>query len=186
MRIVAGRWRGRTLVAARGAEHRPTQSRVREALFSRLGERCNGAVVVDLFAGSGSLGLEALSRGARSVTFVEGAAAALAALRGNIEALGARDAAEVVGMDAFEFLAGARRRVAGVTLLLADPPYGQLAARVAVCLETAPAIGWGPGAVRVIECAARGADWPTPPGWRRWPERRYGETRVVIEEREGA
>ena len=186
MRIVAGKWRGRSLVAARGAEFRPTQGRVREALFSRLGERPADAVVVDLFAGSGSLGLEALSRGARSAVFVEAAAPALTALRKNIEELGARDAARIAAMDAFEFLAQPRGRVAGVTLLFADPPYGEVAAQVAASLETASAIAWGPGAVRVIECATHGGDWATPPGWRRWPERRYGDTRVVIEELEGA
>lgn len=186
MRIVAGKWRGRSLMTAQCIRYRPTQGRVREALFSRLGTRVDGAVVVDLFAGSGSLGLEALSRGARSVLFVEEAEAALVALRGNIDELGARDVARVAAMDAFEFLTQARQRVEGVTLLFADPPYGDLAARVAVCLETAPAIAWGRGAIRVIECAARGADWPTPPGWRRWPERCYGDTRAVIEEQEEA
>jgi 16S rRNA (guanine966-N2)-methyltransferase len=184
MRIVAGRWRGRSLVAPSGREFRPTQGRVREALFSRLMGRVEGAVVVDLFAGSGSLGLEALSRGARSALFVEAAPAALAALRDNIRALGAGDAAEVVAEDVFGFLARRSAAVAGVTLLFADPPYGELPALVAERLAGAPAIDWGSGAVRVIECAPRDADWPTPAGWRRWPQRDAGETRVVIEERE--
>ncbi len=184
MRIVGGRWRGRVLAAPPGRDHRPTQGRVREALFSRLAGRVEDAVVVDLFAGIGSLGLEALSRGARRALFVEAAPVALAVLRGNIRALGAQDASAVVAADVFEFLSGAEPAAVGVTLLLADPPYGGLAARVAAQLERTPAIVWGPGAVRVIECATRDADWVTPSGWRRWPERRSGDTRMVIEERE--
>jgi len=184
MRIVAGRWRGRLLATPPGKAYRPTQGRVRAALFSRLGERVRGAVVVDLFAGSGSLGLEALSRGARSALFVEVAPAALVALRSNIRALGAQHTSVVVAADVFEFLARSDHPAVGVTLLFADPPYGELAAQLAGQLERTPAIDWGPGAVRVIECAARGAQWAAPSGWRRWPERGSGDTRVVIEERE--
>ena len=77
MRIIAGQWRGRRLRVPPGEQVRPTQGKVREALFARLGERVPGAVVLDLFAGSGALGLEALSRGAESVTFVERARPAL-------------------------------------------------------------------------------------------------------------
>src|SRR6185295_5984670 len=93
LRIVAGRWRGRRLVAPRGRDTRPTSDRVREALFSILGP-LEGERVLDLFAGSGALGLEALSRGAASATLVERAPAALRALRDNVADLGA--GAEVV------------------------------------------------------------------------------------------
>ena len=182
MRIVAGRWRGRSLATPPGTEFRPTQGRVREALFSRLTGCMESAVVVDLFAGSGSLGLEALSRGARSALFVERGPAALAALRSNIQSLGAQDAAKVVAADVFEFLEQSTRVATGVTLLLADPPYGDLAAQLAHRLEQTRAIEWGRGAIRVIECAARDADWPTPAEWRRWPGRDSGDTRIVIEE----
>src|SRR3954471_20672383 len=88
MRIVAGRWGGRRLTSPRGAATRPTADRVREALFSILGPRVEGARVLDLFAGSGALGLEALSRGADEATFVDSAPAAIAAVRANLGALG--------------------------------------------------------------------------------------------------
>ena len=103
--MIAGRYGGRRLQAPPGAATRPTADRVREALFSILGARVEGAAVLDLFAGSGSLGLEALSRGAARATFVESAPAAQRALRANAEALGAD--AELVRADALRWLRGA-------------------------------------------------------------------------------
>src|SRR5215217_1246585 len=94
MRVIAGRWRGRRLQAPAGAATRPTGDRVREALFSILGDRVVDARVLDLFAGSGALGIEALSRGAAEATFVDNAAPAIRAIGANLEALGAD--AEVV------------------------------------------------------------------------------------------
>src|SRR3954454_19834846 len=88
MRVIAGEWRGRPLKAPPGAATRPTSDRVREALFSILGARIPGARVLDLFAGSGARGIEALSRGAGSATFVDAAAPAVAAIRANLGALG--------------------------------------------------------------------------------------------------
>src|ERR687886_2242896 len=88
MRVVAGTWGGRRLQAPRGDATRPTSDRVREALFSVLGDRVAGARVLDLFAGSGALGIEALSRGAAGATFVESAPAAIRAVRDNLDALG--------------------------------------------------------------------------------------------------
>ena len=90
VRIVAGRWGGRRLTTPRGTAVRPTADRVREALFSILGDAVQDARVLDLFAGSGALGLEALSRGAAAVTFVDSAAASVAAVKANLEALGGR------------------------------------------------------------------------------------------------
>jgi 16S rRNA (guanine966-N2)-methyltransferase len=89
MRVIAGTWGGRRLQAPPGDATRPTSDRVREALFSVLARRVDGARVLDLFAGSGALGIEALSRGAASATFVDSAPAALKALRANLDALGA-------------------------------------------------------------------------------------------------
>jgi 16S rRNA (guanine966-N2)-methyltransferase len=120
MRIVAGRWGGRRLVAPPGRSTRPTSDRVREALFSILGP-LDGERVLDLFAGSGALGLEALSRGAGEAVLVERAPAALKALRANVEALGAD--AEVVAGDARAYLRAARERGAEYDLLFLDPPY---------------------------------------------------------------
>ena len=123
MRIIAGKWRGRRLEAPAGRDVRPTADRVREALFSALGARVEGARVLDLFAGSGALGLEALSRGADSAIFVERAGPAIAILERNLAALGAADLGRIVRRDALAalgVLAAAKERF---DLVFLDPPY---------------------------------------------------------------
>jgi len=120
VRIIAGRWKGRRLKTLAGRDVRPTSDRVREAWMSALGGSVVGARVLDLFAGSGALGLEALSRGAASVVFVERARGALAVLRANIELLGAAPVCTVAPKDVFRFLAADADRF---ELALADPPY---------------------------------------------------------------
>jgi 16S rRNA (guanine966-N2)-methyltransferase len=130
VRIVAGEWRGRRIEAPRDDRVRPTADRVREAWMSIVGPSLRDARVVDLFAGSGALGLEALSRGARSAEFVEIAPKSLAALRANIEALGAADRASVHRGDALRFAASLP--AAAYDVGFADPPYGLgLASRLA-------------------------------------------------------
>lgn len=121
MRIVAGEFGGRRLVVPRDGRVRPTADRVREAWMSILGPELDGARVLDLFAGSGALGLEALSRGAASATFVETAPASLEALRANIGALDVASRASVHRGDALRFAQGL---VAGAyDVAFADPPY---------------------------------------------------------------
>jgi 16S rRNA (guanine966-N2)-methyltransferase len=120
MRVTGGRYGGRRLVAPRGERTRPTADRVREALFAILGP-LDGARVLDLFAGSGALGIEALSRGAGAATFVDAAPAALAAVRRNLAALGID--AEVRRADARAFLRNARVGSQPYDLVLLDPPY---------------------------------------------------------------
>lgn len=121
MRIIAGKWRSRIIDAPPGRDTRPTTDRVREAWMSALQPEIPGSTVLDLFAGSGALGLETLSRGASAVTFVEKAAPALRALHGNITKLGA-DHTTVVKADALRFV---RELEPGAfDLVLADPPYG--------------------------------------------------------------
>jgi 16S rRNA (guanine966-N2)-methyltransferase len=120
MRIIAGEWRGRTIRAPAGRDVRPTGDRVREAWFGAIGPRVRGLQVVDLFAGSGALGLEALSRGAAHVVFVERARPALRSLDANIDTLGVGDRTTVVRSDVFGFLRGNRQMF---DLALADPPY---------------------------------------------------------------
>ncbi|MBQ1499249.1 MAG: 16S rRNA (guanine(966)-N(2))-methyltransferase RsmD [Sphingomonas sp.] len=148
MRIVAGEWRGRPLVAPKGDTTRPTADRTREALFSMLASRLGSfeeLAVADLFAGSGALGLEALSRGAASCLFVEQDRAALDALRANIAKLGAR-AAEVRAGSVLS-LGPARTPL---DLILMDPPYGTGAGSVA--LDKLGRLGWaGPGTWISIE-----------------------------------
>src|ERR1700760_2085257 len=120
MRIIAGTHGGRELTAPKGRATRPTSDRVREALFSILGD-IRALRVLDLFAGSGALGIEALSRGAAQATLVDSAAPAVAAIKRNLESLGAE--AEVVRQPAARFLQGASRDARQYDLVFLDPPY---------------------------------------------------------------
>ncbi|WP_066662116.1 MULTISPECIES: 16S rRNA (guanine(966)-N(2))-methyltransferase RsmD [unclassified Sphingomonas] len=149
MRIIAGTWRGRPLVAPKGDATRPTADRTREALFSMLTSRVGsfeGLAVADLFAGSGALGLEALSRGAASCLFVEQDRAALDALRANADKLGIRPdirAASVLSL-------GPAPKP--LDLIMMDPPYGTGAG--AVALDKLARLGWtGPASWVSIETA---------------------------------
>ena len=146
MRIIAGKWRGRPIEAPPGLATRPTADRVRETLFSMLASRLGtfeDLRVADLFAGSGALGLEALSRGAATATFVENAAAAAAAIRRNAEKLGA--SAQVLGGSAL-----ALPRSEPFDLVLADPPYSPGSGTAVV--ESVMKAGWlGPGSWMSVE-----------------------------------
>lgn len=148
MRIIAGQWRGRPLAAPKGDATRPTADRTREALFSMLTSRVGtmeGLAVADLFAGSGALGLEALSRGAGTCLFVEQDRAALDALRANVAALGATGAEIRAG--SVMSLGPAR---APLDLIMMDPPYASGAG--AVALDKLSRLGWtSPGTWISIE-----------------------------------
>lgn len=122
MRIIAGRWRGRRIAAPAGELVRPTGDRMREAWMSILGARIPHARVLDLFAGSGALGLEALSRGAESVVFVEHAPRSLKALQANVAQLDAGAQVRIERADAIAFLATAA--AGSYDVAFADPPYG--------------------------------------------------------------
>jgi 16S rRNA (guanine(966)-N(2))-methyltransferase RsmD len=124
MRVIAGRFGGRRLSAPRGAATRPTGDRVREAVFALLGP-LDGLAVLDLFAGSGALGIEALSRGACRIDFVDSAPAAIGAVRANLAALGldGDDAVTVRRQDARAFLRSARGARHEYDLVFLDPPY---------------------------------------------------------------
>jgi 16S rRNA (guanine966-N2)-methyltransferase len=156
---------------------RPTKDRVKEAVFSALDARglLADAVVVDLYAGSGALGLEALSRGAAQVTFVERDRAALTALRQNVAAIGDEAPARVVASDARAWL---RAGGATVDLVLADPPYD--VARPELDAVIASACERAPGGTVVVETAFA-AGRPAPPdGWTVGWERRFGDTLVTF------
>src|SRR5690606_16054845 len=127
VRIIAGAWGGRRIAAPAGRDTRPTTDRVREAWMSTLAPAIPGARVLDLFAGSGALGLEALPRGAAHATLVESAASALRVLRANVDALGAGDRARIVRGDALRFVE--RLGPHEYDLVFADPPYGTGLAR---------------------------------------------------------
>jgi 16S rRNA (guanine966-N2)-methyltransferase len=170
VRVVAGEFKGRRLHAPRGAGTRPTADRVREALFSMLGD-VSGARVLDLYAGSGALGIEALSRGAESALFVERDRPALAALRRNLEAVGVD--AEVRSQDALRFIS----RPEGVfDLVFCDPPYDD-APRVAAPLSEGLPAMTGENARIVTESDKRNPlILPLP----LVVERTYGDTRIAI------
>ena len=144
MRIIAGQWRGRVIQAPPGLSTRPTADRVRETLFSMLASRLgsfDGLRVADLFAGSGALGLEALSRGAAHATFVENARQMSAVLRGNAEKLGATDRVQVLGYSAL-----ALPPSEPFDLIFADPPYesgsGTAAVKAAIDAGWLASGGW--------------------------------------------
>jgi 16S rRNA (guanine966-N2)-methyltransferase len=170
MRIVAGEWGGRRLVAPPGRGTRPTTDRVREAWMSAVDPYIDGARVLDLFAGSGALGLEALSRGAAHATFVEQAPSALQSLRANLSALGAAARADVVRADAVRYVAGLE--AGAFEVAFADPPYAQgFAAALAAAFAAVPFAG-----LLCIE-HGRNDEIPELPGAR---TRRYGDTALTF------
>ncbi|WP_375396791.1 16S rRNA (guanine(966)-N(2))-methyltransferase RsmD [uncultured Sphingomonas sp.] len=174
MRVIAGRWRGRPLVAPKGDVTRPTADRTREALFSMLASRLvsfEGLAVADLFAGSGALGIEALSRGAASCLFVEHDRAALYALRANLGRLGATG--DVRAQSVLALGAAA----APLDLILIDPPYGTSAG--AVALDRLARLGWtGPATWISIE-TARGEKVEVA-GFTADAEKTYGKAQVTL------
>jgi 16S rRNA (guanine966-N2)-methyltransferase len=175
MRVVGGTARGRTLVAPASRQTRPTADRVREAVFNALWSRgaLDGARVLDLFAGSGALGIEALSRGAARATFVDSDRAARAAIARNLETCGFADQAEVVGAPVERFLgtlaAGAER----FDLAFCDPPYAFDGWAAVLAARPAPLV--------VAEAADPIA---VPDGWRSIRESRYGAAWVGFLEAE--
>lgn len=169
LRIVAGELGGRVILVPRRPELRATGDRVREAWFSALGPRLEGAAVIDLFAGSGALGIEAMSRGAARVDFVETDRILAAALSSNLEELGVSDRGRVRREDVFAFLRSQRGRRWDVAL--ADPPYREgLAHRLVDLFQERPfadvlCIEHEPGAL-----AGEGAMW----------SRRYGDVELTF------
>jgi 16S rRNA (guanine(966)-N(2))-methyltransferase RsmD len=170
----------RIAVPPRGT--RPTTDRVRESLFNVLSARLElaGMAVLDLYAGSGALGLEALSRGAASVIFVESDRRAADVISRNIAAVGLPGATLRRGSVASVLAAGAS---SPVQLVLADPPYDVPAAEIDALPGLLTGRGWaGTGTVVVIERAAAGLSVSWPSGWTPWPSRRYGDTRLELAE----
>jgi 16S rRNA (guanine966-N2)-methyltransferase len=178
MRVIAGAYGGRRLRAPRGALTRPTADRVREALFSILGD-LDGLAVLDLFAGSGALGIEALSRGAARAVFVERAAGARAALQANIESLAIEaDRFELRALDARTALRAASAGAEKYDLVFVDPPYRQAAA-------LGPALSAPLAAVLAPEGRVVGESDRRAPLEVELPvvdERRYGDTLIRIHE----
>jgi 16S rRNA (guanine966-N2)-methyltransferase len=175
MRVVAGSLKGRSLHPPRGRDTRPTQDRIREALFSILGE-IEGTRVLDLFAGSGALAIEALSRGAISATLVDSSRPAIAAIARNLGEL--EVVAEVRHQTAQSFLARARREHRQYDLVFVDPPYGG-ASRMRERLSAALSPVLAPQARVIVESDARA---PLALDLALRFERRYGDTLIRIYE----
>lgn len=173
MRIIAGQWRGRAITAPAGAATRPTADRAREGLFSMLASRLgrfDGMAVLDVFAGSGALGLEALSRGAATACFIDADPAAARAIRANIAALGANGDVLQCAVTATGQAARAHH------LVCLDPPYGQDLA--APALAHLWARGWiAPAALISVESAAGDA---LDCGWECLVERRFGKALIRL------
>lgn len=176
MRVIAGRYGGRRLTAPKGRTTRPTSERVREALFAMLGD-VEGARVLDLFAGTGALGIEALSRGAEKAVFVECDRTAIQTLQGNLAALGlGEEQAQIRRERVEDALRRARERKETYDLILIDPPYGQalqLGPRLSAALEGVLA----PRARVVLERDRRTS---LDLGLTLEKERRYGDTIIAI------
>jgi 16S rRNA (guanine966-N2)-methyltransferase len=179
MRIVAGRLGGRRIATPKGAAIRPTSDRLRETLFNilehRYGDPVTGARVLDLFAGTGALGLEALSRGAAFVLLVDDGAAARALIRANVESLGLGGVTRIFRRDATRL--GPVHPLEPFSLAFADPPYGQgLAERALACAHDG---GWlSKEALVVVEEAAGRAT--SPPGFEEIERRVYDDSELVF------
>ena len=178
MRIVAGKWGGRTIRAPRGTFVRPTTDRVREAVFAILGEDVKGSVVLDLFAGTGAMAIESLSRGAAGAVLVESSPIALNALRANLAALEAKGAL-CLPLDYREAVRRLSAKGKTFDLVFLDPPYGKGLVGLSAGLLSRAGI-LAPGAVVVAERASRDPEETLPPEWRERVGRRYGDTRITL------
>jgi 16S rRNA (guanine966-N2)-methyltransferase len=180
MRVVAGRLRGRTIASPSSQEIRPTADRLREALFNILmhayGDPVSDARVLDLFAGTGALGIEAVSRGAAFALFIDNGAEARALLRQNVEALGLGGVTKVYRRDATAL--GPAHPMEPFSLAFLDPPYGKgLAEKALVALRDG---GWlTPQALLVVE-EATSAKFAVPEGFEELERRAYDDTEFVI------
>src|ERR1700712_5754954 len=180
MRVVGGRLKGRNLASPSSNDIRPTQDRLREALFNILihayGDPTADARVLDLFAGTGALGIEAISRGAAFALFIDNGAEARALLRGNVETLGLGGVTKVYRRDASDL--GPAHPVDPFALVFLDPPYGRgLAEKALASLRDG---GWLiPGALLVGE-EARAAAFAAPDGFEELERRAYDDTEFVF------
>ncbi len=189
MRIIAGAYRGRQLRTPKGLITRPTTDRVRESLFSALGSLMGpdlgGGAVLDPFAGSGALGLEALSRGCERATFVERDKAALLALGQNVSTLGLENVVRIVAGDTLNMMS---QRIPGApfSLLLLDPPYTLDQTEITELLGALAAAGSLTGEAVVTWEHSADTDVIWPEGFEVLQRRRYGSTEIDIAVREGS
>jgi 16S rRNA (guanine966-N2)-methyltransferase len=126
MRVIAGKYKSRRLVAPEGVQTRPTSDRLRETLFNVVAPRIEGSVWLDLFAGSGAVGIEALSRGAQRVYFVESSTAAARVIRNNLHTLEISKEAEILERDALAALRLLNTQSVAYDFIFLDPPYRKM------------------------------------------------------------
>ncbi len=179
MRIIAGRFKGMSLPTLRGKTFRPTTERVREAVLSILGPKVEGARILELFAGSGAFGFEALSRGAASVVFVDKDKKAAATIAETARMLGLTDSASILAMDALRAVEKLAREGDGFSIIYLDPPYqsGWIAK-----IMNAPALTtlFAADGVMLVEKGIHTPDSPLPDMFRKTVARQYGDTLVEI------
>ena len=185
LRVLGGELKGRPLFGGRGRAVRPTLGQVREALFSILGERIRGVAVLDVFAGSGALAIEAISRGAKRAVLLEQDAQALRVIRRNLETLEITDRAEAVHADARRWVKS--HPVKDFEILFLDPPYAGPEGP-AVLSALGGEVELHPDALVTWEYAARGKPGAAPEvgGLRLAVDRRYGETGLAVYRKTGA
>ncbi|HUK94764.1 MAG TPA: 16S rRNA (guanine(966)-N(2))-methyltransferase RsmD [Gaiellaceae bacterium] len=177
MRIIAGSRKGARIFAPRGAGTRPTGDRVREAAFNLIGPgRIEEATVLDLFAGSGAMGLEALSRGAARATFVEADLAACQTINRNLDKLGL-EGATVLRQDALAALRSDARGGTSYDLVLVDPPYRRFSSLQNDLIQLLPVV-LAPSGLLVVETAT--AEEPDLPPLAKRTSRRYGSARLTL------
>jgi 16S rRNA (guanine966-N2)-methyltransferase len=180
MRVVGGRLRGRAIIAPKSKAIRPTADRLRESLFNILihsfDDPVTGARVLDLFAGTGALGIEALSRGAAFALFVDEGAEARALLRENVVALGLGGTCKIFRRNATKL--GEPNPLGPFSLAFLDPPYGQGLA--AAALNSARAGGWLTADALIVVEEATKAQFAAPDGFRKIDRRRYDDTEFVF------
>jgi 16S rRNA (guanine966-N2)-methyltransferase len=175
--VIAGAAKGRRLRTLRGLQTRPTAENVRQTIFDVLGPDVQGGRVLDLFAGSGALGIEALSRGAAECVFVDSSREACSVVLANLEATGLRGRAVIRRAEALRWIG--RRATDAFDLVFVDPPYERGLAFVARILGKLAAGGWvRPGGTVVAEGSAGDVAWP--PGFRETRNRRFGRTQVSM------
>jgi len=175
MRVIAGSAKGRRLRATRAVEMRPTTDMARQTMFDILGDTVHGARVLDLFAGAGTLGIEALSRGAAEATFVDSDRDACSIILSNLEVTDLRSNAQIRRADVVRFVQKPARE--GFDLVFLDPPYGRGLAFVSRVLGKLAAGSWlRQGGTVVVEAEVGPIEWPT--GFRETRTRRFGRTQI--------
>ena len=183
MRVIGGTARGRRIQAPRGRRTRPTSDYLREVLFDLLTERVPESTFLDLYAGTGAVGIEALSRGAAKAVFVENDRPALAMLRRNLEAIGFLDRGEVIPMDVLQFLRQVPSGSRTFDLIFLDPPYERVEAPPALSLIASTAL-LAPNGTAILERSTRSDPIPTPEGLACVREVRHGDSILQLLRRE--